>query len=77
MEANKLHFDGDFNEAIKKYRLLIPHLIKLPKSPDRQFNLASTYVNLGNSYKEIHEFSKAKKYFNNSLEIFKDLNDQN
>lgn len=59
--------------AIKKYRSLISQLVKFRKSEGRQFNLASLYLNLGNSYKENLEFKKAKSYFHDALKLFKQL----
>lgn len=73
-EANFLHDKRDFEGAIKKYKVVLSQLIKFPKTSDRQFKLASTYLNLGNSFKENSEFNKAEKFFDKALEIFQKLN---
>jgi len=74
-EANNHHANEEYTFAINKYRIVIGQLLKLPKSGDREFNLAATYLNLGNSYKENEQFRNAEKYFNKALDIYNKLQD--
>jgi len=72
-EANLNHRNGNFPKAIELYEQLISKILPLPKSEPKSINLATSYLNLGNSYKENYEFVKAKSNFNKALKIFQKL----
>lgn len=73
-EANRNHRNGNYPKAIKLYEELVVLILQLPKSPAKSQNLATIYLNLGNSFKENYEFEKAKSNFNEALKGFEKLN---
>ena len=73
-EANLNHRIGNYPKAIKLYEELIDQILQLPKSQAKSQNLATIYLNLGNSFKENYEFEKANSNFNKALKGFEKLN---